>query len=430
MPINKAQNGKNLMDLQDQKGIRFVEEFVKVAKSGGGFVEYYFEKPGKGIQPKLSYIKTIPGTDFLIGTGVYIDNVVAERDALQGRVEEKTTSYLQYTIYASALLLALTIVVSLLITRSVKGALQNVITGLLTGAQQIGAACVRIGSSSRELAEGASDQAAAIEETSSSIEEMSSMTRQNADNADQANHLMHNTNDVVVSSTECMNRLTATMGEISTASQETQKIIKTIDEIAFQTNLPALNAAVEAARAGEAGAGFAVVADEVRNLAMRAAEAAKNTAGLIEGTVNKIKEGAELVEKTNEEFSQVSSSSGKMGELIGEIAAASREQAQGIEQISKAISGMDKVVQQNAGNAEESASSAEELKVQAANMRDFVAELAALAGTSARENGADRAPSSIQHDAGSSRALVAAGKMPSVFKKAAGAGKKKAEAEF
>jgi len=170
------------------------------------------------------------------------------------------------------------------------------------------------------------------------------------------------------------------MEEISKASEETSKIIKTIDEIAFQTNLLALNAAVEAARAGEAGAGFAVVADEVRNLAMRAAEAAKNTANLIEGTVRKIKEGSEVVQKTNVEFSEVQTSAAKMGELIGEISAASAEQAQGIGQISKAVSEMENVVQRNSANAEESSSASEEMNAQAEQMKIFVAELVTMVG--------------------------------------------------
>jgi methyl-accepting chemotaxis protein len=177
-----------------------------------------------------------------------------------------------------------------------------------------------------------------------------------------------------------MAHLTASMDEISKASEATSKIIKTIDEIAFQTNLLALNAAVEAARAGEAGAGFAVVADEVRNLAMRAAEAAKNTANLIEGTVKKIKEGSAIVQTTNAEFSEVQISAARMGELVGEISAASGEQAQGIEQIRKAVTEMENVVQRNAGNAEESASASEEMSAQAGQMKRFVAELVTMVG--------------------------------------------------
>jgi methyl-accepting chemotaxis protein len=180
-----------------------------------------------------------------------------------------------------------------------------------------------------------------------------------------------------------MDKLTGSMGEISRASEETSKIVKTIDEIAFQTNLLALNAAVEAARAGEAGSGFAVVADEVRSLAMRAAEAAKNTAGLIEGTVVKVKDGSDLVSKTNKDFNHVADSSAKVTELVGAIATASSEQAQGIQQINTTVSGMDDVVQQNAANAEESASSSEEMSAQAEEMKRIVQELMILVGGSA-----------------------------------------------
>jgi methyl-accepting chemotaxis protein len=233
---------------------------------------------------------------------------------------------------------------------------------------------------SQSLAEGASEQAAGLEETSSSIEEMASMTKQNADNANQANTLMVETSHVVKEANHAMIELTGSMKEITTASEETAKIIKTIDEIAFQTNLLALNAAVEAARAGEAGAGFAVVADEVRNLAMRASDAARNTANLIEGSVKKIEAGSDIVAKTNEAFSKVAAGAKKVGELVGEIAAASNEQSQGVEQINKAVIEMDKVVQKNAASAEESASAAQEMNDQAERMKEFVGELAAVVG--------------------------------------------------
>ncbi len=269
-------------------------------------------------------------------------------------------------------------VICIFAIRSITRPLKEAIAGLGEGADQVAAASGQVSSASQQLAEGASEQAAAIEETSSSLEEMSSMTKQNADNADQANKLMSGTKETVARASETMDKLTASMGEISRASEETFKIIKTIDEIAFQTNLLALNAAVEAARAGESGAGFAVVADEVRNLAMRAAEAAKNTANLIEGTVKKVKEGSELVEKTDAEFREVAFSVGKSGQLVGEISAASSEQAQGIEQVNKAVIEMDKVVQQNAANAEESASASEEMSAQAGRMKNIVVELVAM----------------------------------------------------
>jgi methyl-accepting chemotaxis protein len=305
-----------------------------------------------------------------------------EKDIQTGAegVELKVTLLALASIIAGVGLCLLTI-------RTITGPLKKVIEGLNDGADQVASAAGQVSSASQSLAEGASEQAAGLEQTSSSMEEMSSMTRQNADNAGQANTLMGETTRVVDEANQSMKEVIGSMGEISQASEETGKIIKTIDEIAFQTNLLALNAAVEAARAGEAGAGFAVVADEVRNLAMRAADAAKNTSNLIEATVKKVKQGSEIVARTNEAFGKVASGSKKAGQLIGEITAASQEQAQGIGQVSKAIAEMDRVVQQNAANAEESASASEEMNAQAVQMKEFVQQLVAMVGGSANGNG-------------------------------------------
>ena len=213
------------------------------------------------------------------------------------------------------------------------------------------------------------------------------MTKKNAAGVDQADSLMRQMQVVVEKTNETLKNLTISMEEMNRASLETSKIIKTIDEIAFQTNLLALNAAVEAARAGEAGAGFAVVADEVRNLAMRAADAAKNTSNLIAGTVTRVNEGASLVKDAFSAFDEVKQRSQKVGELLGEIASASREQSIGIEQVNQAVSEMDKVTQQNAATAEESAGASQELSAQAEIMRRCVEDLSILVGGLSALNG-------------------------------------------
>ena len=209
---------------------------------------------------------------------------------------------------------------------------------------------------SQGLSDAASGQAASLEETSSYLEEMTSQTKQTAGNAAQANNLMSAAQQIIEKGNLSMSELTGSMMEIAAGSEKSQKIVKTIDEIAFQTNLLALNAAVEAARAGEAGAGFAVVADEVRNLAIRAAEAAKNTSGLIEDIVKNVRNGEKLVGVTNEAFKEIMGSSGKVVQLIAEIAGSSQEQSLGIDQISRAVAEMNNLTQQNAAGVEELAS--------------------------------------------------------------------------
>lgn len=266
------------------------------------------------------------------------------------------------------------------VRRTVTKPISRIVGELDEGAGQVFMASAQVSYASQSLADAAASQATSLEETASSLEEMASVTRENADSASQVNQLMKGANDTVRSAGESMGELTVAMEEISEASKETSKIIRTIDEIAFQTNLLALNAAVEAARAGEAGAGFAVVADEVRNLAMRAAEAAQNTSQLIEDTVKRINQGSEIVKKSSDEFLQVAKGAKKVGKLVGEIAAASHEQAQGIEMLNKTVADMDKMVQQNAAGAEESAGAADEMSAQAEQMKGIVGVLMRLVG--------------------------------------------------
>jgi methyl-accepting chemotaxis protein len=354
------------------------DRMVEAAKQDGKAVNDRIDAQYKKLttQALVTNAVTFNAADELVRKLVDI-NVTISRDAVKSGLGASAFTKI-LSLFAMIACVICSLLLGVLISRNINSRLKAVIDGLSSGADQVSSASSQVSSASQSLAEGASEQAASIEETSSSLEELTSMTRQNSDNARQANSLMSESMDVVKDANASMDRLIESMEEISKASAETSKIIKTIDEISFQTNLLALNAAVEAARAGEAGAGFAVVADEVRNLAMRAAEAAKNTSSLIEETVKRIKDGSNLVEKTNDAFKQVAAGSAKVGGLIGEIAAASQEQADGIGQISKAITEMDSVTQRNAANAEESASASEEMSAQAEQMKDMVDQLVVM----------------------------------------------------
>jgi len=283
--------------------------------------------------------------------------------------------------------LTLTTIVVMFFARRISLPIKKAVEEMKEAANQVASASSQVSAASQALAEGSSEQAAAVEETSSSLEEMSSMTKQNANNAKQASTMMtHDANESYRMIGDKMTSMQEVVNASVKASEETAKIIKTIDEIAFQTNLLALNAAVEAARAGESGAGFAVVADEVRNLAMRSAEAAKNTASLIADSTKKIQQASVLFEQVDGELTNNRQIAKKVTEFINEIAAASGEQAQGIDQINKAVAEMDKVTQQNAANAEESASASEEMNAQAQQMKNISYTLVNIIGGSS--NGA------------------------------------------
>jgi len=289
----------------------------------------------------------------------------------------------QTAIALMAIAAGLGTLLAFFITRSITKPVNRIIEGLGSGAEQVTSAAGQVSSSSQSLAQGSAEQAAAIEEASSSMEEMASMTKQNAGNAQQANGLMTEAKDTVAKGQDAMGRLSAAINEIKKSSDETAKIVKTIDEIAFQTNLLALNAAVEAARAGEAGKGFAVVAEEVRNLAQRAGEAARNTSTLIQQSVANADQGVDVSTETTQAFDEIKDSAEKVSNLVGEIAAASNEQASGIDQVTTSVGQMDSVTQQNAANAEESASAAEEMSAQAEELNRMVQDLEGLVKGSA-----------------------------------------------
>jgi methyl-accepting chemotaxis protein len=251
-------------------------------------------------------------------------------------------------------------------------ALHDSLAQVAEAVDQVNAAGEQIARSSQMVAEGASEQASALEETSSSLEEMAGMTRQNADNTQQAKVLAEGTREAAVKGSGAMEKMVSSMGKIRSAAEGTAQIIKDINDIAFQTNLLALNAAVEAARAGDAGRGFAVVAEEVRNLAGRAKDAAKKTEELIAQSVKLAEDGEVISGEVNVNLNQIVDSVGKVTSIVAEIAVASTEQARGIEQVNKAMAEMDKVVQQAAANSEESSSAAEELASQSQELAAMV----------------------------------------------------------
>jgi methyl-accepting chemotaxis protein len=313
-----------------------------------------------------------------------VDALLAANDREQAQVAQQADATADASVVLFAVLGAAAILVggamAFFIARGIIRVLVRIAGALASGAQQAATAAAQVSTASQSLAEGASEQAAGIEEITAGVEEMTSMIRQNSNSATQAKDVAANTLEHTRAGSEAMERMSSAINDIKVGSDETAKIIKTIDEIAFQTNLLALNAAVEAARAGEAGKGFAVVAEEVRNLAQRAGEAARSTAEMIQDSVRNADKGVSITNEVVEGFTQIAEGNRQVNELITEIAAASGEQAQSSEQISTAIGQMDQVTQSNAANAEESASAAEELNAQANELSNMVGELLAMVG--------------------------------------------------
>ncbi len=291
-----------------------------------------------------------------------------------------TLNHLQWMlVIGSVVLLIITSgCINLVMHRSVTRPITQIIDGLTASSATLSSVASQAATSSQSMAERAFQQAASLEETSASIEEISAMTNQNADNAGTANTLMNDTRQIMTDANQAMDQLSEAMAAIASSNAETSKIIKTIDEIAFQTNLLALNAAVEAARAGEVGAGFAVVADEVRNLAMRAAESARNTAQLLEGTSAKVQNGVQLVQVTDTAFKRAVEQAQKTSGILQEITTASKEQSIGIGQVSKAVQELDEGTQHNAADADQDSQIASDMEQQSQRLNNYIVDLVEL----------------------------------------------------
>jgi len=379
------------VNAMQEEGMKDVSTHMTSLKTGSDLYTY------KGVQKMAGYAP-VETTGWSVAAVQNMDELLTPSRSIRN-----------YIFLTGLVFLLVTLAVVLYFTRSISAPIGRIARGLNTASEEVTSASSQIATTSQELAEGAAEQAASLEEIASSMEEMSSMSRQNADNAQQAKVMMQEAKGIVTDVDQHMNSLSTAMTEIAKSSEETAKILKTIDEIAFQTNLLALNAAVEAARAGEAGAGFAVVAEEVRNLALRASEAAKNTSILIENTMDDVKNGTQLTQTTKEAFNRNMEITTKIGCLVEEIASASDEQVHGIEQVGRAVTEMDKVTQRTAANAEESASASEEMNAQAVTMKDIVVRLTAV--VDGRSNGkagrpAGPAPNEQPRPAGQKEPMV------------------------
>ena len=359
---------QEIFELQ-QQDYKVMQEIVEIAKQGEK--EKAFEQLNTKETPLWRKNK-----DIILDLGKTLEDYREKSDAA---TQKQASLYLWMVTAILALPLIVSAGFAWLLTSAFR-TLSGVTGKIQGGTDHVVDFSHQVTSIAQSLSEGASAQAAGLEQTSSSLEEMASMTRQTADNAGQAKVMMAEVRQTVENVDHHMSLMAEAIGEVTRSSEESGKIIKTIDEIAFQTNLLALNAAVEAARAGEAGAGFAVVASEVRNLAMRAAEAARSTSELIEKTLKSVQTGNELTVATQDAFRKNREIAEKIGHLVDEIAIASQEQAQGIAQVSKAVADMDRVTQQNAANAEESAAAAEDMNGEAVKMKASVTELVAVVG--------------------------------------------------
>ncbi len=376
-----AADGKNIWDATDESGGKFIQTIcakaVALEKGKLGEVRYVWKGPSEEKpREKIVRIAYFKPWDWVIGVGAYEDEFnhgVRVIEGIEGR-----SRMIQVGMIGTALLASVGIWWA--VARGITRPINRIIAALSAGSGETNASAGQVAKSSEALAQGASEQAAALEETTSALEEMSSMTKRNSETTLQAEVMFKEAHHAAEQGNAAMGRMATAIDDIQKSAGETAKIIKVIDEIAFQTNLLALNAAVEAARAGESGKGFAVVAEEVRNLAMRSAQAAKNTAALIEGSVKKAANGVSMAQEVGKTLTSITNSASKVNGLLGEIAAASKEQSTGIAQINVAVREMDKVTQVNAANAEESANASKKLSGQAEEMDRVVRELEGLVG--------------------------------------------------
>ncbi len=355
---------------QDKKGIYFAKELLDSMKDGkSDYIEYYWTKSDSNkLYPKISVARAVPEMNWIVVTGIYVDEI----DLIVREV------FIALLVSNLLIMLAIITVVALTYIKSLTANMNALSNDLGRTSAQVSDASFHLESSSQKLAEGSTEQAASIQEVSATIEETSSMVKKNNENTAEAAKLAKMAKESAAGSHFQMESMMDSMKQIQSSSNEISKIIKVIDDIAFQTNILALNAAVEAARAGDAGKGFAVVAEEVRNLAQRSTQSAKDTTDLIENNISLSKNGVELASMVNDSITSIDDQSRKVSELLDEIATATNEQALGVEQINKAISQMEDVLQGTAQTAEDTAAASQQLSAQSGSMNNIVERLSKI----------------------------------------------------